>query len=351
LKTDDKSTISLAWIQTKKDSNKGKHFKRLRVLFDSGCAATLVNHSFLKALKKKSALNTKWSTKAGTFTTTAKCKCMFSLPEFHENRDIIWDVYVDTTSSKNSRYDMIIGRDLMNSIGLDLKFSDNTMIWDNASVPMRSVKWLEGDNLELYSAHIISQNDPIATDAQRIQSILDVKYAPASTSEMVSECTNLQVSEQEKLSELLDKYADLFDGTLGTWKTSPVQLELKPDATPYHGKAYPVPHSQERALKEEVQRMVDLGVMRKVNRSEWAFPAFTVPKKDATLRSIADLRELNKRIKRKPFPIPKIQDMLLKLEGFLYATSLDLNMGYYHIRLTPESSLQVLDRISGSPMK
>jgi hypothetical protein len=155
---------------------------------------------------------------------------------------------------------------------------------------------------------------------------------------MVSECTNLHVSEQEKLGALLDKYADLFDGTLGTWKTTPVQLELKPDAKPYHGKAYLVPHSQERALKEEVQRMVDLGVMRKVNRSEWVFPAFTVPKKDVTLRSIADLRELNKRIKRKPFPIPKIQDMLLQLEGFLYATSLDQYMGYYHIRLTPESS-------------
>ena len=44
-----------------------------------------------------------------------------------------------------------------------------------------------------------------------------------------------------------------------------------------------------------------------------------------------------RRIKRKPFPIPKIQDMLLKLEGFKYATSLDLNMGYYHIELHPES--------------
>jgi hypothetical protein len=69
---------------------------------------------------------------------------MFFLPEFHENRDIIWDVYVDTTSTnttstKDSRYDMIIGRDFMNSIGLDLKFSNNTMTWDNASVPMRSV--------------------------------------------------------------------------------------------------------------------------------------------------------------------------------------------------------------------
>jgi hypothetical protein len=30
--------------------------------------------------------------------------------------------------------------------------------------------------------------------------------------------------------------------------------------------------------------------------------------------------------------------MLLKLERFLYATSLDFDMGYYHIRLTPESS-------------
>ena len=29
--------------------------------------------------------------------------------------------------------------------------------------------------------------------------------------------------------------------------------------------------------------------------------------------------------------------MLLKLEGFQYATSLDLNMGYYHIELSPTS--------------
>jgi hypothetical protein len=59
--------------------------------------------------------------------------------------------------------------------------------------------------------------------------------------------------------------------------------------------------------------------------------------KDGTVRFISDFRQLNKRIKRKPFPIPKIQDLLLKLEGFQYATSLDLNMGYYHIELSPDS--------------
>ena len=29
--------------------------------------------------------------------------------------------------------------------------------------------------------------------------------------------------------------------------------------------------------------------------------------------------------------------MLMKLEGFMYASSLDLNMGYYHIDLSPDS--------------
>ena len=74
-----------------------------------------------------------------------------------------------------------------------------------------------------------------------------------------------------------------------------------------------------------------------MNRSEWAAPNFVIPKKDETIRFISDFRELNKRIKRKPYPIPKIKDLLLKLEGFKWATSLDLNMGYYHIQLSPFS--------------
>ena len=85
----------------------------------------------------------------------------------------------------------------------------------------------------------------------------------------------------------------------------------------------------------EVERLCEIGVLKKVNRSEWAAPSFIIPKKDGTVRFINDFRELNKRIRRKPYPIPNIQDMLLNLEGFQCATSLDLNMGYYHIELSP----------------
>ena len=53
---------------------------------------------------------------------------------------------------------------------------------------------------------------------------------------------------------------------------------------------------------------------------------------------LSDFRNLNKQLKRKPYLMPKVCDMLLKLEGFKYAMSLEPNMGYYHIRLNEEES-------------
>jgi hypothetical protein len=40
-----------------------------------------------------------------------------------------------------------------------------------------------------------------------------------------------------------------------------------------------------------------------------------------------------------PFPIPKIEhrDMIRLMEGFTFASALDLNMGYYHIKLDADA--------------
>ena len=122
-------------------------------------------------------------------------------------------------------------------------------------------------------------------------------------------------------------------------ETEPVDLILKdPKTIPVYQKPYPVPKSKEKKLKEECQELVDMKILRKRNKSEWGMPAFTISKPDGSLRSLADSRKLNKLIKRMSYPLPKIQDILQKLEGFQWATSLDLNMGYYHLSLTPQAS-------------
>jgi hypothetical protein len=114
---------------------------------------------------------------------------------------------------------------------------------------------------------------------------------------------------------------------LHKWNSTEVNIELKEGATPYHAKPYPIPKCHLETLKMVVQRLVELRVLKKVNRLEWAAPTFIIPKKDGTVRFISDFWELNKRIKRKPYPISHIQDMLLNLEGFQYATSLDSTWG------------------------
>ncbi len=56
------------------------------------------------------------------------------------------------------------------------------------------------------------------------------------------------------------------------------------------------------------------------------------------MRTVSDFWELNKCIVRKPYLIPKISTILQELKGFAHATALDLNKGYYTIRLDPTAS-------------
>ena len=183
----------------------------------------------------------------------------------------------------------------------------------------------------------IQDSDRVSKETKRIKKILDAKYKKANLDELVPTLNYLNKNKQNKLYKLLKKYEAMFDGTLGNYTGSKYKIELRENVTPYHARPFPIPKIHEETLKKEVKRLVKIGVLKCINNSEWAAPTFIIPKKNGTVRFISDFRELNKRIKRKPFPIPKIQDLLLKLEGFKYATSLDLNMGYYHIELCPES--------------
>ena len=82
-----------------------------------------------------------------------------------------------------------------------------------------------------------------------------------------------------------------------------------------------------------------MGVLEPTQSSEWESPSFIIPKKDLRIRFVSNFRRLNAKIKRKPYPpLPHISDTLQQLEGFRYATSLDLSMGYYHIVLSSKAS-------------
>ena len=57
---------------------------------------------------------------------------------------------------------------------------------------------------------------------------------------MTKRFQHLNTEERDRLIILFRKYEDLFDGTLGTWNTTPVYLELREDVKPVCLQPYPV---------------------------------------------------------------------------------------------------------------
>jgi hypothetical protein len=72
----------------------------------------------------------------------------------------------------------------------------------------------------------------------------------------------------------------------------PVTCHLKPDARPYHGKAFPVPKWQYKMLHDEVNRLCRLDVLK--NDSPWAAPSFSGPNTNGQIHFVSNFCHLNK---------------------------------------------------------
>lgn len=333
--TDSEPTpVTIANVFGGKKKRTIKH-EGIRVLLDSGCS-----HSIIKAKYADKHTQTKtkhaYATGSGMLKIKYESKIHFVLPEFSDKKIIHWKFSL--TESKDLGYDMIVGRDLMIELKINLSFDKRMVTWEDISIPMRDFHRLKKWKLSKYELKTIirEMKEPIAAQeaTNRMIKILDSKYEKANLQKIVEGATHLNQREKDLLYKLLKKYEEIFDGTLGEWKTQPVELELIEGAKPHSQRHYPVPHLYKATFKKELDRLEAIGVLEKVQQSEWGSPTFIIPKKDNKVRFISDFRRLNQKIKRKPYPLPRIGDTLQQLEGFKYATSLDMNMGYYHIRLS-----------------
>ena len=80
----------------------------------------------MKKLKNKQIETTTWETQAEKVQAPNKANVDFCLPKFSATKIVSWKCHVDKKT--NIRYDMILGRDLINALGLDLKFYEDLII-------------------------------------------------------------------------------------------------------------------------------------------------------------------------------------------------------------------------------
>ena len=224
----------------------------------------------------------------------------------------------------------------MTELGIVINTAECEVQWENHTTPLKRQGDIESRTNMAYYYHL-SVNPAVMEAEQRQFCILDANYERVDLKEYIYSLTHLTESNRALLLDLLEQYPVLFGGGLGKLTIPPVHLELKPGSKPYHARPFPIPQSLEKTTKKEMERLTDIEVFEKNSDSEWAAPTFVQPKKTGDVRILTDFRKLNECLIRKPFPLPKIADMLQKLRNFKYATAIDLSMAYYHIPLNEHS--------------
>ena len=73
------------------------------------------------------------------------------------------------------------------------------------------------------------------------------------------------MTQRNEFLKLLQRFEYFFGGTLGTWKTDPVDLDLKEDVKSIFLRPYPVPKLHEEMFKNEVERLFLLVVLKVAN--------------------------------------------------------------------------------------
>ena len=106
-------------------------------LLDSGGAESIISDKIASKLRVRTSNGPPkvWSTPNGDLSTNRKTKSQFKLSELHDDRVVEWDFHVTKTLGA---YDMILGRDLLEFLGIDILFSDKVIIqWDSATMPFK----------------------------------------------------------------------------------------------------------------------------------------------------------------------------------------------------------------------
>ena len=142
-------------------------------------------------------------------------------------------------------------------------------------------------------------------------------------------------AEKDRLQSLLGAYKEVFAENPKSPKRTDI-LEHKivtNDALPVYRKPRRVPVAWEKDIDLQVTEMLANGIIRP-SYSPWNAPVLLVKKKDNSTRFVCDFRGVNDITKKDTYPLPHIKDVIDKMAGSKYWSTLDAASAYWSIPLS-----------------
>ena len=142
-------------------------------------------------------------------------------------------------------------------------------------------------------------------------------------------------------AHIMNLFPDLFEG-VGTMENVQVHLDMNPEIELVIQAPRKIPHSMMEPLKAELDRMIKLGVIRKLHINEatdWVHNLVLVRKPNGKLSVCLDPRTINKALHFNIHNAKTFSELTSHIGKVMYVSKIDANSGFWTLPMDPDSQL------------
>lgn len=136
------------------------------------------------------------------------------------------------------------------------------------------------------------------------------------------------------------------DGILGYTNRTVHTIETG-DAPPIKQRQYVVSPYVQNGIAEEINRMLERGIIKRVDNPTWLNPVIAVRKPNGKIRLCIDARKLNDKTVKNAYPQPNANRILGLLKGTKFLSAIDLSEAFFQIPLDEDSQRKTAFAVTG----
>ncbi|GJY70148.1 reverse transcriptase domain-containing protein [Tanacetum coccineum] len=179
------------------------------------------------------------------------------------------------------------------------------------------------------------------TAKQVLEEKIKIAIHPEYPEQTVAIGSTLTEKGRKELCALLKQNLDIF-----AWKPADMtgvprniaehRLNIREGYSPVRQKKRGQAPERNKAIQEEVEKLVDAGIMKEVHYHSWLSNPVMVKKHDGTWRMCVDFKDLNNACPKDCYPLPEIDWKVESLCGYPFKCFLDAYKGYHQIKMAKE---------------
>ena len=304
--------------------------RKCRALIDSGASRQFVSKAFATKLNGPRVLK--------QTPDTVKLADGHIINSEHVQRlDFSLSTYSDVDTFHEvdlEGFDLILGRPWLSRINPDINWKTGTLRVKHQGVTTTLSKMDDDATRRIASTLIVSvtQLRKLRKTKAPMFLVAMEKIKDSLESRKIGD-TNFQLD----LKKLLTEFNDVLpEGEvklpLPRDRAVVHEIPTEPGKTPPHKPVYRLSEKELLELKTQLEDLINKGFITP-STSPYAAPVLFVPKKDGTSRMVIDYRLLNAITIKNRYPLPRIDDLMDRLQGAKIFSKIDLASGYHQIKV------------------